>query len=349
MSQSENPQNQQIRNDASASNPTGQSQETAVQERSAKIAVTVFPLLVIAGAAVAVINPEPFRGWAPQVTLLLQIIMFGMGLTLTLGDFSYVFKRPLPILIGVVAQFVIMPLLGLGIAVALQLPPELAAGVILVGCAPGGTSSNVVTYLAKGDTALSVTMTSISTLFAPIMTPLLTLWLAGSYMPVDAGSMAWSIVQIVLIPVVGGLVIRLLLPKLVEAILPILPWVSVLAITAVVIAVIPGSHNALMTAGGLVFVAVILHNLAGYGLGYAAGRLTRRSDKQSRTVAIEVGMQNSGLAAGLAAQYFSPEAALPAAIFSTWHNISGALFAAVSRRFPPKDRVVEPAPESVVS
>lgn len=329
---------------------TAPSQETAAQERSAKIAVTVFPLLVIAGAAVAVINPEPFRGWAPHVTLLLQIIMFGMGLTLTLGDFSYVFKRPLPILIGVIAQFVIMPLLGLGIAVMLQLPPELAAGVILVGCAPGGTSSNVVTYLAKGDTALSVTMTSISTLLAPIMTPLLTLWLAGSYMPVDAASMAWSIVQIVLIPVVGGLVIRLLLPKIVEAILPILPWVSVLAITAVVIAVIPGSHNALMTAGALVFVAVILHNLAGYTLGYVAGRLTRRSDKQSRTMAVEVGMQNSGLAAGLAAQYFSAEAALPAAIFSTWHNISGAIFAAISRRFPPKDdHITESAPEAVTA
>ncbi len=319
------------------------SPESARKERSAKIAVTVFPLLVIAGAAMAVINPQPFSGWAPHVTTLLQIIMFGMGLTLTLGDFSYVFKRPLPILIGVVAQFVIMPLLGLGISVMLGLPAALAAGVILVGCAPGGTSSNVVTYLAKGDTALSVTMTSISTLLAPLMTPLLTLWLAGAYMPVDAGSMAMSIVKIVLIPVIGGLVIRLIIPKVVEAIEPILPWISVLAITSVVIAVIPGSHEALMTAGLLVFVAVILHNLSGYGLGYLLGRLTKRSDKQSRTIAVEVGMQNSGLAAGLAAQYFTPEAALPAAIFSTWHNISGAIFAALSRRNPPADDH-EPAP-----
>ena len=329
---------------------SGPSQETAAQERSAKIAVTVFPLLVIAGAVIAVSNPAPFAGWAQYVTPLLQVIMFGMGLTLTLGDFTYVFKRPLPILIGVVAQFVIMPLLGLGIAVALQLPPELAAGVILVGCTPGGTSSNVVTYLAKGDTALSVTMTSISTLLAPILTPLLTLWLAGSYMPVNAGSMAWSIVKIVLIPVIGGLVIRLLLPKVVEKILPILPWISVLAITSVVIAVIPGSHSALMTAGALVFVAVILHNLFGYTLGYLVGRFTKRSDKQSRTIAIEVGMQNSGLAAGLAQQYFSPEAALPAAIFSTWHNISGAIFAAISRRYPPKDdHVLDAAAEADAS
>ena len=321
----------------SQSSPHTDAAQAARNDRAATLAVTVFPLLVIAGAAMAVINPEPFAGWAPHVTTLLQIIMFGMGLTLTLGDFTYVFKRPLPILIGVIAQYVIMPLLGLGIVMMLQLPPALAAGVILVGCAPGGTSSNVVTFLAKGDTALSVTMTSISTLLAPIMTPILTLWLAGSYMPVDAGGMALSIVKIVLVPIILGLVIRLLVPKVVKAVEPILPWISVIGITGVVIAVIPGSHGALMTAGWTVFLAVILHNLLGYTMGYLAGRVTRRSDKQSRTMAIEVGMQNSGLAAGLAAQYFTPEAALPAAIFSTWHNISGAIFAAISRRNPPAD------------
>ena len=243
------------------------SSEASRKDRNATIAVTIFPLLVIAGATMAVLNPEPFRGWAPHVTTLLQIIMFGMGLTLTVGDFSYVFKRPLPVLIGVLAQYVIMPLLAVGIAWALQLPPALAAGVILVGCAPGGTSSNVVTFLAKGDTALSVTMTAVSTLLAPIMTPMLTLWLAGSYMPVDAGSMAMSIVKIVLVPIVLGLVIRLVIPSVVKAIEPILPWISVLGITGVVIAVIPGSHGALMTAGLTVFLAVILHNLLGYTLG----------------------------------------------------------------------------------
>ena len=178
---------------------------------------------------------------------------------------------------------------------------------------------------------------AVSTLLAPIMTPMLTLWLAGSYMPVDAGSMAMSIVKIVLVPIVLGLVIRLVIPSVVKAIEPILPWISVLGITGVVIAVIPGSHGALMTAGLTVFLAVILHNLLGYALGYLTGRATKRSDKQSRTMAVEVGMQNSGLAAGLAAQYFTPEAALPAAIFSTWHNVSGAIFAAISRRNPPAD------------
>lgn len=321
----------------SQSTPQTDADQARRNDRAASLAVTVFPLLVIAGAAMAVINPEPFVGWAPHVTLLLQIIMFGMGLTLTVGDFSYVFKRPLPVLIGVLTQYVIMPLLAVGIAWALQLPPALAAGVILVGCAPGGTSSNVVTFLAKGDTALSVTMTAVSTLLAPIMTPMLTLWLAGSYMPVDAGSMAMSIVKIVLVPIVLGLVIRLVIPSVVKAIEPILPWISVLGITGVVIAVIPGSHGALMTAGLTVFLAVILHNLLGYALGYLTGRATKRSDKQSRTMAVEVGMQNSGLAAGLAAQYFTPEAALPAAIFSTWHNVSGAIFAAISRRNPPAD------------
>lgn len=304
------------------------------QDRNARIAVTVFPLLVIAGAAVAFMTPGTFRSWAPHVPTLLTVIMFGMGLTLSPRDFTLVLSRPIPVVLGVAAQYGIMPLLGWVVAKALGLPPELAAGVILVGTCPGGTSSNVVSYLAKGDVALSVTMTSVSTLLAPIMTPLLTLWLAGTYMPVNAQSMALSIVKIVLIPVIGGLVLRLLIPKLVRKIEPLLPWVSVLAITAVVIAVIPGSASKFAQAAGVVVAAVILHNLLGYALGYLAGKFTGQPQRVSRTMAIEVGMQNSGLAAGLAAAYFSPLAALPAALFSTWHNVSGALVAALMRQRP---------------
>ena len=211
------------------------------EERSARVAVTVFPLLILAGGAVALFFPEPFTGLSTFVNPALMLIMFGMGLTLTLPDFALVVRQPLPVLLGVVAQFVIMPLLGAGIAWALQLSPELAAGVILVGCAPGGTASNVVTYLAKGNVALSVAMTSVSTLLAPLLTPLLALWLAGRYMTVDAGSMALSIVQIVLIPVVLGLAIRYAVPRLVDRVLPVLPWISVLAITFVVLAVVAGS------------------------------------------------------------------------------------------------------------
>ncbi|MFC7404393.1 bile acid:sodium symporter family protein [Georgenia alba] len=305
---------------------------SAAEERSGRIAVTVFPLLIIAGGVLGFALPGVFGTLEPAINPLLGIIMFGMGLTLTPPDFAMVVARPLPVLIGVVGQFVIMPVVGWLIAQALGLDPALAAGVILVGCAPGGTASNVVTYLAKGDTALSVTMTSVSTLLAPLLTPLLTLWLAGQYLPVDAASMALTIVQIVLVPVALGLVVRLLLPQAVRRALPVLPWISVAAIALVVAAVVAGSADAIVAAGLLVLVAVVLHNGFGYLLGYGLAALTGRPERARRTVAIEVGMQNSGLAAGLAAQYFSPFAALPGAVFSVWHNVSGAILAAILRR-----------------
>ncbi|MBP3036648.1 bile acid:sodium symporter family protein [Arthrobacter sp. zg-ZUI100] len=314
--------------------PSSPPRSLTAEDRSARIAVTVFPLLILAGGAVALFFPQPFTGLSAFVNPALMVIMFGMGLTLTLPDFALVVRQPLPVLLGVVAQYVIMPLLGVAVAWALQLSPELAAGVILVGCAPGGTASNVVTYLAKGNVALSVAMTSVSTLLAPIFTPLLALWLAGRYMEVDAGSMAMSIVQIVLIPVVLGLVIRYLIPKLVDRVLPVLPWISVIAITFVVVAVVSGSSAAIFTAGWLILLAVVLHNGLGLGLGYGVAKAFRQPIPSRRTMAVEVGMQNSGLAAGLAREYFTPEAALPAAVFSVWHNVSGALMAAYWRRRP---------------
>lgn len=304
----------------------------SAEDRSARLAVTVFPLLVLAAALFGYFASPTAKLLGPHVTTLLMIVMFGMGLTLTVPDFKLVAKRPMPILIGVLAQYAIMPLTGFLVVKLLQLPPDLAAGVILVGCAPGGTASNVVAYLAKADTALSVTMTSISTLLAPVMTPLLTLWLAGQYMPVNGQAMALSIVQIVLVPVLGGLVIRILLPRFVDPILPAMPWISVLAISGVVAAVVGGSASKVAGAGAIVFLAVLIHNGLGYLLGYWAGRLTGQSVRASRTIAIEVGMQNSGLAAGLAAKYFNPTAALPGAIFSIWHNLSGALLAMYFRR-----------------
>lgn len=319
-------------------------QPPASEERSARLAVTVFPVLILAAAAVAFATPQTFLdlSMGAWVNPLLGIIMFGMGLTLTVPDFALVVTRPLPVLLGVLAQFAVMPLIGWLVAVTLDLPPELAAGVILVGCAPGGTASNVVTYLAKGDTALSVAMTSVSTLLAPLLTPLLTLWLAGTYMPVDGAGMALSIVRIVLVPVALGLVARLLVPRLVVRALPVLPWISVVAIALVVVAVVAGSADRVAEAGLLVLLAVVLHNVLGYLVGYGFAALTQQPERVRRTVAVEVGMQNSGLAAGLAAQYLSPLAALPGAVFSVWHNISGALLAAVLRRRPPR---VEPGRE----
>lgn len=304
------------------------------EDRSARIAVTIFPLMIIASFIAAMAAPAVFHPLAAGTNYALGIIMFGMGLTLKVSDFELVVKRPLPVLIGVVAQFVIMPLLAVLLTWIFQLPAAIAVGVILVGCAPGGTSSNVISYLAKGDVALSVTMTSISTLLAPLMTPLLTGWLAGAYMPVDAKAMAISIVKMVLVPVIGGLLIRRFASRAVEPLLPALPWVSVLGICYVVLAVVSVSQAKILQAGLLILLVVMCHNVLGYLLGFFASRFTGGSESANRTISVEVGMQNSGLAATLAATHFAatPESALPGAVFSVWHNLSGALLAMYYRR-----------------
>ncbi|MHA6600611.1 bile acid:sodium symporter family protein [Corynebacterium coyleae] len=300
---------------------------TTAEDRSALIASVVFPILVVVGGCIGYFTPSvvaPITGWT---TWLLGVVMFGMGLTLKVAGFAIIAKRPMPVLIGVIAQFVIMPVLAVLITWLLKLPP----GVILVGCAPGGTTSNVVTYLSRGDVALSVAMTTVSTLLAPIFTPLLTLWLAGQYLPVSAGSMAISTVKMVLLPVLLGLAITFFLPKIAEAILPALPWVSVGAIAAIVAIIVSGSRDKIVEAGLLVLVAVVIHNLLGYALGYFTGKGTKQTESASRTIAVEVGMQNSGLAATLAVQYMTPLAALPGVIFSVWHTLSGGIFAMVMR------------------
>ncbi|WP_311776722.1 bile acid:sodium symporter family protein [Trueperella abortisuis] len=317
-------------------------QRTA-EDRAALVAVTVFPILIILAAVWAFMFPGAAAHVSPHVSILLGVIMFGMGLTLTLPDFKLVIARPLPVLLGVLAQYVIMPLVAIALVKVLSLPPAIAVGVILVGSAPGGTSSNVISYLAKADVALSVTMTAVSTLLAPIMTPLLVQWLAGTLMDIDGGAMAISIVKTVLVPVLGGLVLRLLVPQIIDKILPVLPWVSTLGICAVVIGVIPGSAEAFATAGAIIFAAVILHNLLGYLLGYAVTKLFGFDSRVARTVSVEVGMQNSGLAATLARGYFTPETALPAVIFSVWHNLSGAFLSMFYRRSAERAAPARPA------
>ena len=330
-----------------SSSPSSPTAESPAQDRSAYIATLGFPILVIIGGVIGFFGggdlASATSGW---VNWLLGLIMFGMGLTLKPHDFALVVKRPLPVLIGVIAQFGIMPLTALFVVWVLGLPSAIAAGVILVGCAPGGTASNVVSYLARGDLALSVAMTSVSTLLAPLLTPLLTLWLAGEYMPLDGGAMALDIVKIVLVPVVAGLVLRLLLPGIVDRLLPALPWISVVAIAVVVAIVVSGNRDNLLEAGLLVLVAVMMHNLLGFALGYGAGRITGQPVSTRRTMAIEVGMQNSGLAAGLAAQHMEPMSALPGAIFSVWHNLSGAVFAALCRAADKRRGVAGNAPHS---
>lgn len=296
-----------------------------------------FPLIALVAAGIALALPSAFVGWGSAITWLLMIIMLGMGMTLRPVDFGTIAARPWPLLLGVLAQYSVMPLLGWGIAHLFDFDPLVTAGMILVGCAPGGTSSNVMVYLAKGDTALSVSMTTVSTLLSPILTPLLVLWLVGDDLPVSAGDLFLDIVKIVLIPVVAGLLIRLLLPRLVERILDVLPLVSVAGITAVIMAVVAGSADTIKSVGLLVALAVVLHNCGGLGLGYAVGRICRVPIATRRALSMEVGLQNSGLAAGLATAHFGGVAALPGAIFSVWHNISGALLAGWWAKRPPTD------------
>jgi BASS family bile acid:Na+ symporter len=286
-----------------------------------------FPVIVLIAGAVALALPDLFSGFTTAIPWLLAVIMLGMGMTLTGRDFAIVGRRPGALLAGVAAQYVVMPLTGFGVATMLDLPPDLAAGVILVGCAPGGTASNVMVFLSRGDTALSVAMTSVSTLLAPLLTPMLVLLLAGQFLPVDAGELFVSILQIVLVPVVLGLVLRRTAAGAVERALPVLPLASVAMITFVVMVVVAASAEALLSVGLAVVAAVVLHNVFGLGLGYAAARALGLDEPARRAISIEVGMQNSGLAAALATAHFSPIAALPGAIFSVWHNVSGSLLA----------------------
>jgi BASS family bile acid:Na+ symporter len=293
-----------------------------------------FALFVVGGLVVGLLAPSATASLAPHVPLLLGVIMFGMGLTLRPADFAVVGRRPRAVVVGVLAQYTVMPLLGWGVAALLDLDPLLAVGMVLVGASPGGTASNVVVHLARGDVALSVAMTTISTLLAPVLTPLLVLWLAGSVLDVPASSLVESILQVVLVPVVAGAVVRRLAPGVVERVLPLLPLVSVLGIVVVVSAVVGANADAVRTAGVLVLLAVVLHNVLGLALGRLVGRVTGVGEAASRAVSIEVGMQNSGLAAALATAHFAPLAALPAALFSVWHNLSGSAVASWWARRP---------------
>ena len=288
--------------------------------------------MVLLVAAIALFLPSSFLWvdtWA--INPMLGVIMFGMGLTLSPQDFRIVFSRPKDIIIGCLAQFTVMPLLALGLSWAFALPKELALGVILVGCCPGGTASNVITYLAKGDLALSVGMTATSTLLAPLLTPLLVWLLAGTMVEVDTIGMLLSIVYVVIAPIVVGLIFQRYLPKFTKSTVPYLPAFSSIVIAFVVGIVV--SHNAdrLLVGGMIVVLVVMLHNLCGLSLGYIIGRLLGLADSKKRAISIEVGMQNSGLASSLATLHFAafPLATIPGAIFSVWHNISGALVARI--------------------
>ena len=287
-------------------------------------------VLVLAAALLALTFPSALQQIRPTViNYLLGVVMFGMGLTLNLNDFKIVFSRPKDVVIGCLAQFTVMPLLAWALTRAFQLDEALALGVVLVGCCPGGTASNVITYLAKGDLALSVGMTGISTLMAPFLTPLLTWALVGKSVEVDVAGMLLSILWVVILPILIGLLVHWFWPKFTEKAIDFLPAISSIAI-AVIVAIIIGANASKLLAGGLIIVIVVmLHNICGLSLGYLIGRLLALSDPKKRAISIEVGMQNSGLASSLATIHFAayPMATIPGAIFSVWHNISGAMIA----------------------
>jgi BASS family bile acid:Na+ symporter len=292
-------------------------------------------ILVLAAALLALAFPDLLGQVRPTViSYLLGVVMFGMGLTLNLRDFKIVFSRPKDVIIGCLAQFTVMPLLAWGLAWLFRLDEALALGVVLVGCSPGGTASNVITYLAKGDLALSVGMTGVSTLLAPLLTPLLTWALAGKSVDVDVVSMFMSILCVVILPIVVGLLVKWLWPKFTERATDYLPAFSSVAIAFIVAIIIAANADKLLAGGLLIVVVVMLHNVCGLSLGYLIGRLLRLAEPKKRAISIEVGMQNSGLASSLATIHFAayPLATIPGAIFSVWHNLSGAAVAYLYRR-----------------
>jgi len=289
-------------------------------------------VLVLLSAVAALAFPEVFGRVKPTViNPLLGVIMFGMGLTLKADDFRIVFSRPKDVIIGCLAQFTVMPLLAWALAKVFSLDEALTVGVVLVGCCPGGTASNVITYLAKGDLALSVGMTGVSTLLAPVLTPLLVLLLAGQTVNVDVAGMLLSILWVVILPIAAGLLVKRFWPRQTEAATAYLPALSTLAICAIVLIVIAANASKLMSSGLIVILVVMLHNIGGLAVGYAIGTLLGMPAAKRKAVSIEVGMQNSGLASSLATLHFAayPLATIPGAIFSVWHNISGAIVAKI--------------------
>ncbi len=304
-------------------------------KRFCKFVSDYMGVLVLLSALAALLFPGTIGHLKPKlINPLLGVIMFGMGLTLKAEDFKVVFSRPKDVLVGCLAQFTVMPLLAFALTKIFRLEPALAIGVILVGCCPGGTASNVITYLAKGDLALSVGMTAVSTLLAPVLTPLLVWLLAGETVDVDVVGMLLSILWVVILPIALGLLVKRFWPRTTEQASAYLPALSTLAICVIVLIVIAANAHKLLDGGLVILLVVVLHNVCGLGAGYLIGTFLRLTPAKRRAISVEVGMQNSGLASSLATLHFAayPLATIPGALFSVWHNISGALVAKLYSR-----------------
>lgn len=277
--------------------------------------------------AIALAHPPSFTWIKPHIPLFLGVIMFGMGLTLEFGDFRNILGKWRLVGFGVFMQYAIMPVLAVGISFALGLPPEATVGMVLVGACPGGTASNVVAYLARANVPLSVTLTLASTCLAPVLTPAIVYLILEQKVEMDFWGMVASVFWIVVFPLVDGLILRRLLRRWLEPFLRYFPSLSILVIAMLIACIIGLNQTTLLALPVLVFAAVVLHNGLGLAAGYSLARLARCSRRDARTLAIEVGMQNSGLGVALAVAHFGAASALPGALFSLWHNISGVFLA----------------------
>ena len=301
-----------------------------------RVGTFAFPGWVLLASLAALWRPGMFTWFSGSlITYGLGCIMLGMGLTLEVDDFRRVLRRPAPIGLGVALQYGVMPLLGWTVAWALDLPREFAVGLILVSCCPGGVASNVISYLALADVPLSVSMTAVSTGLSVLMTPALTAMLASSRIDVPAAGLLLSTVQVVILPIVLGLLLRRYADKLTRAVLPYGPFASVLLITLIVASIIGSSRTAILESGDLLIVAVFALHAGGFFFGYGLTRLVSPRVPTARTVSIEVGMQNSGLGVVLAGQHFtSPLVAVPSAISSLFHSLIGSVLAGIWRATP---------------
>ena len=297
------------------------------------LATALFPLWALLGSVLAYAQPQWLAPLKPAIVPLLGLVMFGMGITLTWREFALVVRRPQRVGLGMALQFGIMPLAAWAIARGLGLPPELMAGMVLLGASPGGTASNVICFLARGDVALSITLTAASTVLAVLATPLLTWLYVGREVPVPVWEMLLSVAKIVLLPVALGVVLNTWIGTRLAPVKHLFPLLSMAAIVLIIAIIVALNVANIAAAGWLVALAVMLHNAVGLAAGYGLGWTATRNRRVARTLAIEVGMQNSGLAVALAVQYFSAAAAIPGALFSIWHNLSGSALAALwSRR-----------------
>lgn len=292
-----------------------------------------FTAIIFSSVTVAMFHPEYFSSWgsfalSSAIIPLIQLLMFGMGSSMSMNDFAAVVKSPKAVIIGVCSQFVIMPMLGFALSKISNFPPEIAAGIVLIGCSPSGLASNVMAYLAKANLALSITITSITTLLAPFVTPVLMKLFAGALIEIDVLKMMWDIFKMIILPIGAGLAFNKLLKGKIEWLDKAMPLISMFAITGIVTIIVASGRDNLLKIGLLLIAIALVHNVFGYLLGYWSGRLFKLNEKDCRTIAIEVGMQNAGLASGIAKELGKiATIGLAAAVFGPLMNITGSALA----------------------